>query len=162
MKTPQLHAMVRKYIDLYIRDEITGYEEKSARFRYLFGRLRTTAEDIVDRMAEELAESDFKPVAFELGFGGRDGTLPAITIQEGDATLSVSGKVDRVDGWLKDGRLYLRVVDYKTGSKKLDLKEVYCGLDCQMLLYLFSLTRDAGGRFTGAQPAGVLLSLIHI
>ena len=29
------------------------------------------------RMAEELAESDFKPVAFELGFGGRDGTLPA-------------------------------------------------------------------------------------
>ena len=28
---------------------------------------------------------------------------------------------------------------YKTGSKKLDLKEVYCGLDCQMLLYLFSL-----------------------
>ena len=37
--------MVRKYIDLYIRDEIPGYEEKSARFRYLFGRLRTTAED---------------------------------------------------------------------------------------------------------------------
>ena len=70
VKTPQLHAMVRKYIDLYIRDEIPGYEEKSARFRYLFGRLRTTAEDIVDRMAEELAESDFKPVAFELGFGG--------------------------------------------------------------------------------------------
>ena len=33
------------------------------------------------------------------------------------------------------------------------------GLDCQMLLYLFSLTRDAGGRFTGAQPAGVLYLL---
>lgn len=31
VKTPQLHAMVRKYIDLYIRDEIPGYEEKSAR-----------------------------------------------------------------------------------------------------------------------------------
>ena len=28
-----------------------------------------------------------------------------------------------------------------------------------MLLYLFSLTRDAGGRFTGAQPAGVLYLL---
>ena len=33
---------------------------------------------------------------------------------------------------------WVRVVDYKTGTKKLDLKEVYCGLDCQMLLYLFS------------------------
>ena len=53
----------------------------------------------------------------------------------------------------------MRVVDYKTGSKKLDLKEVYCGLDCQMLLYLFSLTRDKSGRFTGAEPAGVLYLL---
>ena len=59
----------------------------------------------------------------------------------------------------KDGKLYLRVVDYKTGTKKLDLREVYCGLDCQMLLYLFSLTRDADGRFTGAEPAGVLYLL---
>ena len=48
---------------------------------------------------------------------------------------------------------------YKTGTKKLDLREVYCGLDCQMLLYLFSLTRDADGRFTGAEPAGVLYLL---
>lgn len=53
----------------------------------------------------------------------------------------------------------MRVVDYKTGTKKLDLKEVYCGLDCQMLLYLFSLTRDKSGRFTGAEPAGVLYLL---
>ena len=53
----------------------------------------------------------------------------------------------------------MRVVDYKTGTKKLDLKEVYCGLDCQMLLYLFSLTRDPSGRFTGAEPAGVLYLL---
>ena len=157
VKTPQLHAMVRKYIDLYIRDEIPGYEEKSARFRYLFGRLRTTAEDIVDRMAEELAESDFKPVAFELGFGGRDGTLPAITIQEGDATLSVSGKVDRVDGWLHDGKLYLRVVDYKTGRKSFDLSDVRYGLGIQMLLYLFTLEKEGQSCFGyPIVPAGVL------
>ena len=157
VKTPQLHAMVRKYIDLYIRDEIPGYEEKSARFRYLFGRLRTTAEDIVDRMAEELAESDFKPVAFELGFGGRDGALPAITIQEGDATLSVSGKVDRVDGWLHDGKLYLRVVDYKTGRKSFDLSDVRYGLGIQMLLYLFTLEKEGQSCFGyPIVPAGVL------
>ena len=39
-------------------------------------------------------------------------------------TLSVSGVVDRVDAWEKDGRLYLRVVDYKTGRKSLDRKSV--------------------------------------
>ena len=75
-------------------------------------------------------------------------------------TVQLVGTVDRADEWIEDdGTRWVRVVDYKTGSKKLDLKEVYCGLDCQMLLYLFSLTRDAGGRFTGAQPAGVLYLL---
>ncbi len=62
-------------------------------------------------------------------------------------------------GWKRTAPAGCGVVDYKTGTKKLDLKEVYCGLDCQMLLYLFSLTRDASGRFTGAEPAGVLYLL---
>ena len=90
-------------------------------------------------MAGELAQSDFSPVAFELGFGGKDGQLPAVTITEGDQRLSVSGKVDRVDGWLHDGRLYLRVVDYKTGKKSFDLSDLRYGLGIQMLLYLFAL-----------------------
>ena len=74
--------------------------------------------------------------------------------------MQLIGTVDRADEWVEeDGTRWVRVVDYKTGSKKLDLKEVYCGLDCQMLLYLFSLTRDNSGRFTGAEPAGVLYLL---
>ena len=75
-------------------------------------------------------------------------------------TVQLVGTVDRADEWVEeDGTRWVRVVDYKTGTKKLDLKEVYCGLDCQMLLYLFSLTRDKSGRFTGAEPAGVLYLL---
>ena len=93
----ELRRLVREYIDQYAREEIDGYREKSARFRYLFSRLRTAACAIVEDMAGELAQSDFSPVAFELGFGGRDGQLPAVTVTEGDETLSVSGKVDRVD-----------------------------------------------------------------
>ena len=75
-------------------------------------------------------------------------------------TVQLVGTVDRADEWVEEnGTRWVRVVDYKTGTKKLNLKEVYCGLDCQMLLYLFSLTRDKSGRFTGAEPAGVLYLL---
>ncbi len=89
---------------------------QSARFRYLFNRLKKTAYAIVDNVAAELAVSDFVPLAFELEFGEK-GALPAVSIRSGDTALRVGGKVDRVDGWLKDGKLYLRVVDYKTGKK---------------------------------------------
>ncbi len=153
----ELAEMVRRYTEEYAATVIDGYGEKSARFRYLFSRLRETALAIVENVLDELDNSDFRPVAFELGFGGKTGELPAITVTAGDTTLSVTGKVDRVDGWLKDGKLYLRVVDYKTGKKTFDLADVRYGLGIQMLLYLFALRRY-GGAYFGAQvePAGVL------
>jgi ATP-dependent helicase/nuclease subunit B len=71
--------------------------------------------------------------------------------------ISVSGIVDRVDGWLHDNKLYLRVVDYKTGKKTFDLSEVWYGLGMQMLIYLFTLERH-GSKLYGQEivPAGVL------
>ncbi|MCI9609118.1 MAG: ATP-dependent nuclease subunit B, partial [Oscillibacter sp.] len=133
-----LHALIRKYIDEYVQQELRNFKNRNARFRYLFARLRSAAYAVVDQAAEELRCSDFVPLAFELSFGdGRD--LPAVVISEPDGELRIGGKVDRVDGWMKDGKLYLRVVDYKSGKKSFDLSAVRMGLDIQMLLYLFTL-----------------------
>lgn len=145
-------AVIREYIDA----AIPGFDEKDARFRYLFQRLGKTVTSIVTNVAEELKESDFVPMFFELNFGD-DGDLPAVSIHVDDASLTVTGKVDRVDGWLKDGKLYLRVVDYKSGKKAFDLSDVRHGLNIQMLLYLFALERE-GKRLTSDEiaPAGVL------
>ena len=64
---------------------------------------------------------------------------------------------DRVDGWLHDGKLWLRVVDYKTGHKEFSLSEVLNGMNLQMLLYLFTLA-DGGQNRYGHEivPAGVM------
>jgi len=152
----ELRQLVDRYVETYTA-RIDSYADKSARFRYLFGRLRRSAYAVIEDIAAELAESDFRPLAFELAFGGRDGELPAVTVHEADTELSVSGKVDRVDGWLHDGKLYLRVVDYKTGQKRFDLSDLQAGLGIQMLLYLFTLEKSGADRFGGpVVPAGVL------
>ena len=151
-----LHALVRRYIDRYAAEELGDLEGRNARFRYLFSRLRNTAYAVVDQIAEEMRSSDFVPLAFELSFGDR-GELPAVTVTEPDAQLRIGGKVDRVDGWVKDGKLYLRVVDYKSGRKAFDLSAVRMGLDIQMLLYLFALEKEGKQRFgMDIEPAGVL------
>ena len=153
-----LHALIRKYIEEYVEKELRNFQNRNARFRYLFARLRTTAYAVIDQAAEELRRSDFVPLAFELSFGdGPESDLPAVVISEPDGELRVGGKVDRVDGWLKDGKLYLRVVDYKSGKKAFDLAAVRMGLDIQMLLYLFTLQK-AGPSYFGREiePAGVL------
>lgn len=60
-----------------------------------------------------------------------------------------------MDGWLHDGKLYLRVVDYKTGKKAFDLSDLRYGLGIQMLC-LFTL--EKGRNYFGYPivPAGAL------
>ena len=142
----ELRRLIDGTIQRYIDVSIPGFDGREARFRYLFRRLGKTVTAIVENVAQELSESDFVPLEFELGFGG-DGKLPAISIRAGDAALTVVGKVDRVDGWLKDDKLYLRVVDYKSGKKAFDLSDLRYGLNIQMLLYLFTLQREGAAYF---------------
>jgi len=152
----ELEKILDQVVDQYMAAAMPGFEKRENRFKYLFRRLRKTVGVIVENVAEELMESDFVPLEFELGFGD-GGKAPAITIRAAGAELTVVGKVDRVDGWLKNGRLYLRVVDYKSGKKSFDLRDVCRGLNIQMLLYLFALEREGKALFgQDIVPAGVL------
>ena len=112
MEEETLHALVRRYIQEYVERELHNFRDRNARFRYLFARLRRTAYAVIDEVARELRHSDFVPLAFELSFGD-GGDLPSVVISEPDGELRLGGKVDRVDGWVRDGKLDLRVVDYR-------------------------------------------------
>ena len=154
----QLAALSAGLVDEYARRYLP---EDTARLRYLLSRLKKSMASLLCYLRDEQAQSAFAPAACELKIGPGPGAVPSQVYHLSDGrTVRLVGTVDRADQWVEDdGTRWVRVVDYKTGTKKLDLKEVYCGLDCQMLLYLFSLTRDEKGRFAGAQPAGVLYLL---
>lgn len=140
----------------YIRTIMGGLEDKTPRFRYLFRRLAQSAQQVAEHMVEELKVSSFEPVAFELGFGDGE-ELPPVRLEVDGIQVSVSGFVDRIDGWTHDGKLYLRVLDYKTGKKAFDLTDVWHGLNLQMLLYLFTLEeKGLPGDDRDIVPAGVL------
>lgn len=135
-----LRELTRGVIERYVQEELGSLEDQSDRFRYLFSRLLRSVYAVVENVAQELRCSKFKPISFELGFGNKDdAVLPPVELSVDGVTISISGFVDRVDGWIKDDRLYLRVVDYKTGRKSFDMTEVWNGLGLQMLLYLFTL-----------------------
>lgn len=147
-------AMAEKYVAAYVSRELNDFRDRSPRFVYLFRRLTATVRQVVGDMAEELRRSDFQPLDFELDFSSA-GDLPPVELGAGD--LRLSGIADRVDGWLHEGRLYLRVVDYKTGRRDFSLSDVCQGMGLQMLLYLFALEQQGAVRY-GHEivPAGVL------
>ncbi len=148
--------LTEKYADRYAEDVLQSFADKSSRFIYLFNRLKKDAAFIAIDMVGELRDSDFAPLDFELAFSD-DGDIPPRVIDGEETRLKIKGFIDRLDGWEHDGRLYVRVVDYKTGRKKFSLSDVCYGMNMQMLIYLFALRENGGGRY-GKEivPAGVL------
>ncbi|MBQ9686063.1 MAG: PD-(D/E)XK nuclease family protein, partial [Oscillospiraceae bacterium] len=152
----QVHEITDRWVQQYVHEKLNDFQEKSRRFTYLFHRLRENVYRIVDDVAEELRRSDFEPLDFELNFAeARD--IPPVSLGEGEESLTMIGVADRVDGWLHEGKLYLRVADYKTGRKEFDLSDVWYGMNLQMLMYLFTLSEGAAARYGQALvPAGVM------
>lgn len=152
----ELNALTDKYVTEYIKTYLNDFKEKSKRFEHLFRRLINEVRTVVNDMADELRRSDFEPLSFELNFGDTPELKPRM-IGEGGDSLALTGIADRVDGWIHDGKLYLRVMDYKTGVKKFSLSDVWYGMGLQMLLYLFTL-EESGSALYGMEtvPAGVL------
>ena len=145
-----------RFVAEYVRTELQDFREKNARFIYLFRRLTQTARRVVLDTARELRRSDFRPLDFELDFS-RTEDLPAVSMGRGEDALMLTGVADRVDGWEHDGKLYLRVVDYKSGHKQFSLTDVWYGMGLQMLLYLFALEKNGEAHYKKPiVPAGVL------
>lgn len=128
-----------------------------ARFEYLIRRLQKSAAALLGYIQAEQRQGAFRPVAFELGIGsGPDQVQPVVLTTKTGETVRMVGKIDRVDACREGDKTWLRVVDYKTGSKEFLLEDVRRGLNCQMLVYLFTLVRNAGDKFENPAPAGVL------
>ena len=152
----QISRLTHGCVEEYIRTELNDFQEKSARFEHLFRRLCGDAERIVLEMARELRRSDFEPIDYELNFSKARDILP-LELGEEETAMTMTGIADRVDGWVHEGKLYLRVVDYKTGKKSFSLSDVWQGMGLQMLLYLFTLQHGGEGRYgMPIVPAGVM------
>lgn len=147
---------VRELLEQYVDEKMGGFEDKPARFGYLFSRLVKTVAVLAARLMDELAVTAFVPVDFELEIG-KEGSVPAVEIELPDGgRVYIEGKVDRVDVMKSGDKSYIRVVDYKTGTKDFKLFDVLFGLNMQMLIYLIALWKNGGQRYGDVVPAGVL------
>ena len=131
-----LKDKINQSLTQYLNDVMGGADMKSARFMYLFRRLSETLAVLVVQLGEEFAKSLFRPNSFEVPIDEGDDVQP-LKIPLSDGThITVGGKIDRVDIFDHQGTRYVRVVDYKTGSKEFVLSDLLSGLNMQMMIYL--------------------------
>ena len=133
------------------------------RLAHLFDYLCRSAEIFAKRIKDEMEVSSFRPRDFELTVGKEGNAVEPLRLESDEVSVELRGKIDRVDTFEDgDGKLYVRVVDYKTGLKTFRIENVKLGLDMQMLLYLFSIWENGEKRYQNEPlPAAVLYTGIR-
>ncbi|MBM7562255.1 PD-(D/E)XK nuclease family protein [Fusibacter tunisiensis] len=106
-------------------------------YLYMIRKLKRVAKRSVDTLSHHLEVGLFKTQAFELIFSDGPAGVPPIVIPlEGDRKLFVRGVIDRIDLLERDGKHYVKIIDYKSGMKEMSLSDVYHGLQMQLMVYL--------------------------
>ncbi len=151
----ELKEIISEYLKKFLEEKMGGFDDKSARFMFLYNRIIDILMMIFERLKNEFSVKGFSPIAYELEIGGEEIPLYELPLDE-KRKISVKGSIDRVDLLEKDGVRYIRVVDYKTGKKEFKLSEILSGINLQMVLYLMALLKNGKGVYKDAVPAGVL------
>lgn len=114
-------------------------------------RLKKVLIRAIKYIINTLKYSNFKVLGTEIEFGENKQYEP-IRIDLGNGKkVEIIGKIDRVDIAENKNGKYIRIIDYKSSVKSIDLNEVVAGIQIQLLTYL-----DAVSKKENADLAGVL------
>ncbi len=87
-------------------------------------------------LTTQVRKGKFVPNDFEVAFSKAD-HLDALSfdLEQGNK-VQLKGRIDRLDTCIDDNRLYVKIIDYKTGNTKFDLLKLYHGLQLQLVVYM--------------------------
>lgn len=88
----------------------------SARNSYIIKRVERITGRTVWALSEQIKRGKFDPGYYELSLG--------------------NGRIDRVDTYEEEDNLYIRIIDYKSGSTVFDIVDTYYHLQMQLIIYM--------------------------
>lgn len=106
------------------------------KYKVLSNRLQKVVTMSVKYIVQSLKQSEFEVFGHELEFGGDGQYKPITVITEDGKRVEITGKIDRVDIMKNPDGTYVRIIDYKSSVKNIDLNQVFYGLQLQLLTYL--------------------------
>ena len=123
----------------------------TSKYKILVKRLKKIITKALKYIIEGLVYSEFDIQGTEVEFSNKGKYKPIILNLEDGKKVEITGKIDRIDTAQNEDGKYLRIIDYKSSAKNIDLNEVYAGLQIQLLTYL-----DAVCKQEDLMPAGIL------
>ncbi|MGU8720821.1 helicase-exonuclease AddAB subunit AddB [Clostridium perfringens] len=149
--------IINSLVDNQVKNNKSSILNSSKRYSYFTDRFKRILTKSVMVISEQMKRSDFEIYKNELAFGfSKDVNSIKLDLPSGES-FYLNGRIDRVDKLNLDGETYLRIIDYKTGSKKFDLNKFYNGLQMQLLVYLDALINNSENIVENQAMPGAIL-----
>ncbi len=108
----------------------------TSKYKVLSNRLQKVVTMSVKYIVQSLKQSEFEVFGHEVEFGGKGQYKPITVTTDDGRRVEIIGKIDRVDIMKNPDGTYVRIIDYKSSVKNIDLNQVASGLQLQLLTYL--------------------------
>ena len=131
----------------------------SAKYRLLTRRLVKVVYKSICYIVYCLKNSDFTVFGHEVEFD-YNGKFKTITLEEDGKKIEITGKIDRVDTAKISDKQYVRIIDYKSSIKDLDINQVLSGLQIQLITYLDAICEQTDFEASGILYMGLIDNVV--
>lgn len=147
----QGEKLISEAVSEYVDDYGQGMLKDDARLNYTIVKITRIMKRTIDTLRFQVKRGKFVPTEHEIRFS-REYSL------ENGAKLRLNGAVDRVDLYENDGQIYVKIMDYKSSSKDINITNVYFGLEQQLEVYMSEIIAMEVRRHPGKDvlPAAML------
>ena len=109
---------------------------EDARNSYLLKRMEATAKRTIWALMLQVRKGKFVPSGFEVSFSRvATGCVPFPSWVK-MKKIRLRGRIDRVDTYETDDKVYVKIIDYKSGNTTFSLLNFYYGLQLQLVVYM--------------------------
>lgn len=149
--------IVNELVNSKLKNETNSILNSNKKYQYFSERFKKTITKSVTVISEQMRKGEFDIFKSEFDFGDFKDSDPIKLELPSKETVYLKGRVDRIDKVDLNGETYIRIVDYKSGSKSFDLNELYYGLQIQLLVYLDAILKNSEQILkTQCMPGGIL------
>lgn len=140
-----------EYIELSDK-RVFKYSNKNI---FIVNNLKNIFISSINMMIKHLRGSKFKPAYFEVGFNNNECFKP-LKIDVLDKQILFSGRIDRIDTYTENNKIYIKIIDYKSGNNKFDFSDLYNKLNMQIVLYMTAIINNKDNfKDKSITPAGM-------
>ncbi len=150
-------AWVEECMDLVTADYGNTILRSTARNAYAAERMKRMMKRTIWALGRQIQKGLFVPENYEISFSGVS-DLEAVNISlSPEEELRLKGRIDRMDTCEEEKNVYVKVIDYKSGSTSFQLLSLYHGLQLQLVVYLNAAMELAAREHPGKEihPAGI-------